>query len=148
MSVIHVIKRLLGIRLKLSGLEMAILGSVARELRDRDARLWNAQVAALNKVHRSPDGKEVNFWAVGWRGVDFPKELCFDRSDVFKIAVVDVTANAGVLALRGRVWCVDGHLFSIEYKRSFRDFEKLAHGDWQVHCHIENYPSQHARPER
>jgi len=23
----------------------------------------------------------------------------------------------------------------------FKEFEKSAQGDWQVHCHIENYPT-------
>jgi len=72
---------------------------------------------------------------------DFPQALRFGNSEEFKIAVVDVTANAGALTLRGRVWCVGGHVFSIEYKNSFKEFEKSAQGDWQVHCHIENYPT-------
>jgi len=114
---------------------------VGQQLQEKEALLWNGQLAAINKIHRSPDGKEVNLWAMRGGKSDFPQALRFGNSEEFKIAVVDVTANAGALTLRGRVWCVGGHVFSIEYKNSFKEFEKSAQGDWQVHCHIENYPT-------
>lgn len=141
-SVIDFIRRLLGLPIKLSALELAILGSVAQELRAGEASLWRAQVAAINRVHRSPDGKETNFWVIRGGRSDFPEELCFERSEVFKIAVVDVSAKTSKDSLRARVWCVHGHLFSIEYKRSFRGFEKSAGRDWRLHCHIVSYPRQ------
>lgn len=141
MQLVSFLKRFFGLPRKPSSVESAILDSVRRELRESEARLWNAQIAAINKVHRSPDGKEVNFWAIRRGRVDWPKELCFDRPEEFKIAVVDVSANGGALKLRGRVWCVHGHLFSIEYKTSFRAFEESVQGDWNTHCHIESYPT-------
>jgi hypothetical protein len=137
---VSILKRFLGLPRKLSSLESAILGSVGRELRESEARLWYAQVAAINTVHRSPDGKEVNFWAIRRGRVDWPKELCFELPEEFKIAVVDVTSSCGALKLRSRVWCVHGRLFSIEYKTSFEAFEALAQGGWSVQCHIESYP--------
>lgn len=142
MSLIDSIRRLFGLPIELSALELAIFDSVAHELREGEATLWRAQVAAINRVHRSPDGKEANFWVIRGGRSDFPEELCFERSEVFKIAVVDVSAKTSKDSLRARVWCVDGHLFSIEYKRSFRGFEKSAGRDWRLHCHIVSYPRQ------
>jgi hypothetical protein len=139
-SLINALKSLFGSSAHLSKLEKTIFDAVGQKLQEKEAQLWNGQLAAINKIHRSPDGKEINLWAMRGGQPDFPKELCFGHSEEFKIAVVDVTANAGTLMLRARVWCVEGHVFSIEYKNSFKEFEKSAQGDWQVHCHIENYP--------
>lgn len=140
-SLINAFKSLFGLSAQLSRLEKTILDAVGQKLQEKEARLWALQLAAINKIHRSPDGKEVNLWVMRGGKPDFPKELCFGKSEEFKLAVVDVAASAGGLTLRGRVWCVGGHVFSIEYKNSFKDFEKSAQGDWQVHCHIENYPT-------
>ncbi len=141
MELAMVLKRFLALPRKPSSLESAVLDSVRRELRENEARLWDAQVAAINKVHRSPDGKEVNFWAIRLGRVNWPKELCFDRPEEFKIAVVDVNANGSPHTLRCRVWCVHGHVFSIECKTSLRAFEELVPGDWNTHCHVESYPA-------
>lgn len=140
-SLINALKSLLGLSAQLSRLEKTIFDAAGQKLEKKEAQLWNGQLAAINKIHRSPDGKEVNVWAMRGGKPDFPKELCFGKSEEFKLAVVDVMASAGALTLRGRVWCVGGHVFSIEYKNSFKEFEKSAQGDWQVHCHIENYPT-------
>lgn len=126
---------------ELSRLERTIFDAVRDKLQPREAALWEKQLAAINKVHRSPDGLEMNLYVMRNGKSDFPRELCFDRNEEFKIAVVDITAYGGAGKLRGRVWCVKGHVFSIEYKTSFKEFEKLAQGEWQVHCHIENYPA-------
>ena len=139
-SLINAFKSLFGLSAQLSRLEKTILDAVGQKLQEKEAQLWMLQLAAINKIHRSPDGKEVNLWVMRGGKPDFPKELCFGKSEEFKLAVVDVTASAGALTLRGRVWCVGGHVFSIEYKNSFKEFEKSAQGDWRAHCHIENYP--------
>jgi len=143
MSLLNVFKRLFDPRQRPFRLETAILDSIGPELPEGDALLWNAQVAAINKVHRSPDGKEVNFWVIQAGRADFPREICFARTEEFKIAVVDLTADDIKLALRARVWCVGGHLFSIEYNRSLSEFERMADGGWKIHCHIESYPADH-----
>lgn len=123
---------------ELSRLERAIFDAVREELAPREAQLWEKQLAAINRIHRNPEGKEVNLYVMRGGKSDFPREICFDKTEEFKIAVVDIVA--GEAKLRGRVWCVNGHVFSIEYKTSFKDFEKDASGEWKVHCHIETPP--------
>lgn len=103
--------------------------------------MWDSQIEVINKVHRSPDGLEVNFYAMRNGESDFPEKLCFTKNDDFKIAVVDVSAGEGKQKLRARVWCVGGHAFSIECKTSFKEFEQATQGEWNAHCHIENYPA-------
>lgn len=139
-SLINALKSLFRTSAQFSKLEETIFDAVGEKLQEKEAQLWNAQLAAINKIQRSPDGKEVNLYVIRSGKSNFPKELCFSKTEEFKIAVVDIAANAGALKLRGRVWCVGGHVFSIEYKNSFKDFEKSAQEDWQVHCHIEDYP--------
>jgi hypothetical protein len=139
-SLMGFLKKLVDSSARLSPLEQTILGAVGQKLREREAQLWSKQLAIINRIHRSPDNKEINLYVMRRGKSDFPMELCFDTLEEFKIAVVDITANAGSIKLRGRVWCVSGHVFSIEYTNSFKDFEKSAQGNLQVHCHIENYP--------
>lgn len=138
---INTLKSLFGLSVQLSELEETFFKAVGKKLHEKEARLWSGQLAAINKVHRSPDGKEVNVWAMHGGMSQFPKELCFGKSEEFKIAVVDITSSEGPLTLRGRVWCVGGHVFSIEYDNSLKEFEKSTQGEWQVNCHIENYPA-------
>lgn len=49
------LSRIFGRPWKPSSLESAILDSVGRELRECEARLWDAQIAAINKRSR-PNG--------------------------------------------------------------------------------------------
>ena len=56
----------------------------------REAELWEKQLAAINKIHRSPDGREMNLYAIRNGKSDFPCELCFGKDGEFKIAVVDL----------------------------------------------------------
>lgn len=137
-SLISSLKNLFTSSAELSRIERAIFDAVREKLQPREAELWEKQLAIVNKIHRSPDGLEMNLYVIRNGKSDFPRELCFDKDGEFKIAVVDLVANGGAEKLRGRVWCVKGHVFSIEYKTSFKEFERAAQGEWQVHCHIEN----------
>jgi hypothetical protein len=140
-SLISALKGLFVPSAELSRLERTIFDAVREKLQPRQAELWEKQLAAINRIRRSPDGLEMNLYVMRKGKSDFPRDLCFDKDGEFKIAVVDLVANGGAVKLRGRVWCVKGHVFSIEYKTSFKEFENLAQGEWQVHCHIENYPA-------
>jgi hypothetical protein len=126
---------------RLSKLEKIIFEAVREKLQKAEADLLDKQLSAVNKIHRSPEGLEMNLYVMRNGNSDFPQELCFAKGGEFKIAVVDLVASTGATKLRGRVWCVKGHVFSIEYKTSFKKFESAAQGEWQVHCHIENYPA-------
>jgi hypothetical protein len=140
-TITNAIKHFFTRALPLSELEIAIFAAVRNKLPANDAQLWDKQLAAVNKVHRSPDGKEVNLYVMRNGKSAFPSELCFARKDEFKIAVVDLATNTGATTLRGRVWCVNGHVFSIEYKSSHKEFERNGKGEWQISAHIENYPN-------
>lgn len=112
----------------LSRLEAAIFDAVQLKLSPNNSELWAKQLQAVNKIHRSPDGREVNFVMRNGKA-DFPRELCFTRSDEFKVGVVDLKAKLSESKLRARVWCVGGHVFSIEYKTPFTVFEQAAQGE-------------------
>jgi len=140
-SLISSLKGLFTPSAELSRIERAIFDAVREKLEPREAELWDKQLSAINKIHRSPDGREMNLYVMRNGTSDFPAELCFAKGGEFKIAVVDIVEKTGAAKLRGRVWCVKGHVFSIEYKTSFKEFESMAQGEWKVHCHIENYPS-------
>ncbi len=135
---IGILKGLFKPSTELSRVEEVILDAVRSELAPHEAQLWEKQLAAINRIHRDPDGKEINLYVMRGGKSDFPREISFDKTEEFKIAVVDIVADNA--KLRGRVWCVNGHVFSIEYKTSFKEFERVAKGDWKVHCHIETPP--------
>lgn len=137
-TLIEILKRLFLPRVELSRVERTIFDSVVKMLPPREAEIWAKQLAVVNKIHRSPDGKEINLFSMRRGKSDFPDELCFNLREPFKIAVVDL--SAGKCRLRGRVWCVNGHVFSIEYKTSWKNFDKEAVGDLTVHCHLETSP--------
>ncbi|RSZ55171.1 hypothetical protein HF313_22985 [Massilia atriviolacea] len=125
----------------LSPLEASIFDAVHEQLPPQDAELWRKQLEAVNKIYRSPTEREINLYVIRNGKSNFPRELCFANEEEFKIAVVDLTAGDNEGKLRARVWCVNGHVFSIEYKTSFKVFEEMAQGKWRCKCKILNYPS-------
>jgi hypothetical protein len=141
MSLVDTLRSLFFSSAQLSKLERIIFDAVREKLQKGEAEIWDKQLSAVNKIHRSPDGLEMNLYVMRNGRSNFPPELRFVKHNEFKIAVVDVLANVGAAKLRARVWCVNGHVFSIVYKTSFKEFERAAQGEWQVHCHIENYPA-------
>ncbi|NHZ83891.1 hypothetical protein F2P44_32170 [Massilia sp. CCM 8695] len=140
-SLIGLLKKLFFPEVAFSQLETAIFNAVQLQLSPEDAELWGKQLQAINKIHRSPDGRHVNWWVMRNGKPDFPRDICYARTDEFKIAVVDLNAKQAKAKLRARVWCVNGHVFSIEFKTPFTVFEKEAQGEWEVSCHILSHPS-------
>lgn len=140
-TLIDGLKRIFFPAAKLSPLETSIFDAVQEKLPFCDAEIWKKQLQVVNKIYRSPDRREVNLYVIRHGKSDFPRELCFAKHGEFKVAVVDLTARRSGEKLRARVWCVNGHVFSIEYKTSSRAFEEAAQGKWQTHCHIVNYLS-------
>lgn len=142
LSVFNLIKSLFLAQAEFSRLEKIIFDSVREKLHDDEIELWDRQLAAVNRIHRSPDGLEINLYSMRNGKSDFPKDICFANKKEFKIAVVDIKDNDNKATLRGRIWCVNGHVFSIEYKTSFKEFEKIANGQWLTSSHIESSPSE------
>lgn len=93
-TLIKVLKNLLNANAVLSRLEVEILGTIQRSLTPESAELWAKQISAINRIHRSPDGKEVNFFAMQNGKAKFPPDVCYKRTEEFKVAVVDITAKA------------------------------------------------------
>ncbi|WP_265706308.1 hypothetical protein [Verminephrobacter aporrectodeae] len=128
----------------LSMLEKTIFNAVHEKLQPREAELWDKQIAAINRITIASGGVKANFFVMRNGKSYFPSELCFAKRRRFKIAEFDIETNTGAATLHGRVWCVKGHVSSIEYGRddSFREFERMAQGQWHVvRCQIVNYPA-------
>ncbi|WP_265285418.1 hypothetical protein [Verminephrobacter aporrectodeae] len=128
----------------ISMLEKTIFDAVREKLQPREAELWDKQIAAINRITIASGGVKANFFVMRNGKSDFPSELCFAKRRRFKIAEFDIETNTGAATLHGRVWCVKGHVSSIEYGRddSFREFERMAQGQWHVvRCQIVNYPA-------
>jgi hypothetical protein len=139
-SLIGTLKNMLVSKQEFSRLEKAILQAVREKMPQHILARWDMQVAAVNKIQRL-QGLEVDLYVMKNGKPNFPKELAFsDKSEDFHLATVDITDSASH-KLRANVWCVAGHLFMLKYVSSFKEFEGLAQGEWQVHCHIENYPA-------
>lgn len=138
---IELLKGLFRPHVAFSRLEVTIFSAVESQLSPGYRELWAKQLQAVNKIHRSPDRKEVNLFVMRNGKSEFPREICFKDGGEYKVAVVDLKSKRTELKLRARVWCVNGHVFSIEYKNPFTDFEQAAQGDWEVNCHIENHPT-------
>jgi hypothetical protein len=141
-SVIAALKTIFVAKQKFSKLESAIFSAVREQLTGDTLQLWDQQIAAINKIQRLPDGLEVDFYPMKVGKPNFAPEIAFqDRSEDFHLATVDVLATKVKAKLRARVWCVEGHLFMLKYLTSYKDFERIAQSEWQVYCHIENYPN-------
>jgi hypothetical protein len=100
-----------------SKLESTNFDALVRELDSVRATTLKRQLAAVNRVHRSPDSEEVNLFVIRKGKSDFPPDLCFENRDEFNIGAVDIRAANGV-KLQADVWCVHGHIFSIEDQSS------------------------------
>lgn len=137
-SIMELFKGLLGAKATFSKLESAILGAVESKLAPDIRELWVKQLEAVNKIHRSPDGEEVNLFVIRNGKAAFPQELRFSSDGEVEVAVVTLRAVHSAAKLRARVWCVEGHVFMIVYDTPARIFEQAAQGEWEVHCDIVN----------
>lgn len=141
-SLFDSIKNLFLPQAKFSKLEKVVFDAVREKLHDNEIELWDRQLAAVNRIHRSPDELEINLYSMRNGKSEFPEDICFENKKEFKVAVVDVKSSDNKVTLRGRVWCVNGHVFSIEYKTSFKEFEKITNGQWFASGHLETSPSE------
>ncbi|NHZ94227.1 hypothetical protein [Massilia sp. CCM 8734] len=140
-SLIGLLKELFRTKAVFSQVETAIFDAIRLQLSPNDTERWTKQLQAVNKIYRSPDGREVNLFVKRNGKVDWPRELCFAKNGEFKIAVVDLIPRQGAKKLRARVWCVGGHVFLIAYTMSPKMFENAAQGKWRTECKILNSPS-------
>ena len=136
MKLLNFFLDMLGRSDKFSLLECIVFNAIKGELPKDKLELFELQLNAINKVHRSPDGKEINLYFIKKGKSQFPSELCFSKKDEFKLAVIDLATVDTKLKLRARAWCAAGHIFSIEYQTSFKDFKFANKDQLIVKCHI------------
>lgn len=116
------IRKMFGGGTPLSALEELVLGCVRACLSEPIGELWDRQIEAINKVQRLPDGVEVNFYRMKSGRPTFDRDLAFPNKDEeLHVAIVHLKIP-NVVALIADVWCVNGFLFSIEYKGKLKLF--------------------------
>ena len=135
------ISKLLGATSRLSRVEKAVLECVRGELDEDMLKLWDAQLQAINKIQRLPEGVEVNFYRMKSGRPSFPRDLSFpNKTKELLLAKVRIEALDLRGELNARVWCVEGFLFSIEYEGSVSYFEEAVGMDprpeFKVSCEV------------
>ena len=121
------VSRLVGRGSQLSAVEMAVLNCVRGQLDAGMTDVWDAQVKAINKVQRLPDGVEVNFYRMRGGRPSFPEDLSFpNKAKELLLAKVRIEVPGLQGKLDAKVWCVEGFLFSIEYAGSVNYFDEAA----------------------
>ncbi|MGI9302295.1 MAG: hypothetical protein ACR2RB_06250 [Gammaproteobacteria bacterium] len=136
------VEKLLGMGSRLSALEALVLDAVRHLLAPSIAGVWDKQVRSINKVQRLPEGVEVNFYRMTAGKPSFDDALAFaNRTEELKVATVQIQVPAVQDTLTASVWCVNGFLFSIEYRGNVKYFEEAAGMDpkpaIQIDCKIE-----------
>lgn len=105
-------------------IEKLILDNIRNKLCDDIALIWDKQLRAINRFQRLPDGVEVDFFMIRNGRSDFDVELLFPNKTIeLLLAKVQIELLGNKLV--ASVWCVRGHLFSIEYEGSINYFEDV-----------------------
>lgn len=120
------IRKIFGGGTRLSALEELVLGCVRACLSEPIGELWDRQIEAINKVQRLPDDVEVNFYRMKSGRPTFDIDLAFpNKYEELHVATVNLKIP-NETALIADVWCVNGFLFSIEYKGELKFFSETA----------------------
>ena len=118
---------LFGAGSRLSGIEKMVPKCVRDQLSTRMAELWDAQILAINKIQRLPEGIEVNFYRMKGGRPNFNEALAFpNKTEELLVANVHVELPGMQKKLTAKLWCVKGFIFSIEYDGSVSYFEEAA----------------------
>ena len=122
----NLIARMFGTGSHLSPLERLVLECVRERLSEPIAIVWDKQIDAINKVQRLPKGVEVDFYRLKNGRPSFDEEISFpNRSAELLIAKIHLEIN-NMAELTAEVWCINGFLFSIEYRGGTQYFEEAA----------------------
>ena len=129
---------LFGASQKLSDLERLILESVRVRLDAKTVKLWDRQILAINKIQRLPQGSEVNFYRLQDGKPSFDSAIAFaNKTEELQVAKIDIKLSNFTEKLTAIVWCVNGFLFSIEYKGNRDLFEEAADEDTRSELKID-----------
>jgi hypothetical protein len=100
--------RLIGTRL--SPLETQLLAAVRSVLPDEARAAFDAQVAAITKVQRSPpSGSEIAFYRTRWGRPNWTDVPLFPNTDEVRLA--DVRFSAAGRRFTSTLTCIQGHIF-------------------------------------
>jgi hypothetical protein len=95
---------------RLSPLETQLLAAVRGVLPDAATTAFDAQVAALNKVQRSPPSwSEIAFYRKRWGRVDWTGVALFPNTGEFRLA--QVRFSAAGRRFTSTLTCIRGHIF-------------------------------------
>ena len=132
LTITDIFNRLMSAKPRLSRLETLVLQSVAKELDGRMSSIWKAQIDAINKIQRLPEGVEVDFYRMNKGKPFFDPALSFPNSSP-ELLIADVQLESQEhQKLSAKIWGVKGFLFSIEYDCSPVYFEEMTGMDPQV----------------
>ncbi|NBD38049.1 MAG: hypothetical protein GVY10_05725 [Verrucomicrobia bacterium] len=85
--------------------------------------LLRSQVALINKVQRIDRDREVDFYHVEKGESEFPETVLFpNRAEELILAKIHITDPETGHQSKAEVFLVKGHLFSIEFSHTPRDF--------------------------
>lgn len=103
----------------LNDLEWLILNAVRDQLEPKGMLLWDAQIAAINKVQRLPDGVESDFYSIDLK----TGKPCRSVAEAFpnkqeELLLAKVRLKTSMSEIEIDVWFVKGFLFSLEFKGS------------------------------
>jgi hypothetical protein len=123
---IKMLKALLGIGDSLSPLDQRVLDSVQAVLPEGLREKWRAQLDAVNKVQRLPEGVEVNLYRMkNGKPSNEKDQAIVGFPDEHHFATVSVSAGESNAALQAKIWLVKGFVFSVEYSGPTSYFEEL-----------------------
>ena len=114
-------------RARLFPFEQAILNAVGEALHPPMRRLYEAQVACINKVQRLLEWHEIEFYCMRFFRVRWPPEVLFENQAEFRLASGSLQARN--LNAAFTVWSVGGHVFSIESVTPLKPLRSIRAGE-------------------
>lgn len=101
--------------------ENVILETVGSSLPSDLRGQFFVQLGLINKVQRSLEWKEIEFYCMRWFKVKWPSTVLFRDKGEFLLGS-GTLSTAGIIATV-KVWAVGGHVFSIESEVPLRQFK-------------------------
>lgn len=100
--------------------EETILLAIAEALPIGSRKLMLSQMRATNKVQRTLDWTEINFYCMRSGKVRWPPEVAFPNSGEFKLATVKYRLASR--PFQTTLWAVSGHMFSFVTRPSPKSY--------------------------
>ena len=98
--------------------EEAILAAVVEALAHEPGELMQGQIRAINKVQRTLEWTEINFYCIRLGKVRWPETVAFLNKGEFKLATIDYELAGR--PFRTELWAISGHIFSFITRPSLK----------------------------